>query len=119
MNSRYSPILAPAALLMAGLLMGCSTQDSQKIEQDTQSLAHDTGKAVGGVGIQAKVVTALSTHKGVDMSGLHIDTNSDGVVTLGGHVRSEEEKQTVVETAKGVSGVTKVVDNLRVQPGTS
>ena len=116
MNSRDKRLFIPAALLLAGLLFGCNSQDASQLQQDTHQLAQDTGKAVGGVALQGKVATALSMHKGVDMSGIHIDTDSSGVVTLGGHVRNTQEKKTVVATAEGVTGVSKVVDNLRVQP---
>ena len=116
MNYRYNRFFAPMAFLLTGLLFGCSPHDASQIQQDTHQLAKDTGKAVGGVTLATKVNTALSMHKGVDMSGLHIDTTGDGTVTLGGHVRNEEEKKTVEETAKGVTGVNKVVNNLRVAP---
>ena len=112
---RVKRIYAPASFLLAGLLFGCNPQDAQHLEQDTRHLAQDTGQAFGSATLATKVSTVLSLRKGVDMSGIHIDS-ADGVVTLGGHVRNQEEKKRVVDTVNGITGVDKVVDNLRVQP---
>jgi hyperosmotically inducible periplasmic protein len=41
---------------------------------------------------------------------------TNGVVTLAGPVHTDEEKQKVEEVARGVKGVTQVMNNLQVQP---
>jgi osmotically-inducible protein OsmY len=104
-----------AASLLIGL-SGCNPQDASNLSKDTAHLAKDTGEALGSATLAGKVNTVLSLRKGVDMSGIHIDAASDGVVTLGGHVRNTEERQRVVETVNGIRGVDKVIDNLKVSP---
>lgn len=41
---------------------------------------------------------------------------TNGVVTLAGPVHTDEEKQKIEEVARGVKGVTQVMNNLQVQP---
>lgn len=104
------------ALLLIGLLAGCNSQDAKNLGQDTAALAKDTGQALGSATLAGKVNSVLSLRKGVDMSGMHIETK-DGTVMLSGHVRNTEEKQRVIDTVNGIRGVDQVISkDLRVQP---
>ncbi len=100
--------------LVAALAGGCNSDDARELSQDAGKLAKTAGRAAGNVGLAAKVNTALVNRKGIDMSGLRVETK-DGVVTVGGHVRNAEERRRVIDTIDGVRGVEKVVDNLRIQ----
>ena len=53
-------------------------------------------------------------HKGIDMSGLHIEVR-DSTVTLSGHVRDEGMRRKVSDAVKETTGVDKVVDQLRAE----
>ena len=104
-------------ILLAGLgvlLAGCNKEDAGNLTHDVGQIAHDAGKAAGDAQLAARVNSVLVQRKGIDMSGLHIETKH-GVVTVGGHVRDEHEKHLVLQTVQETRGVDKVVDQLRVQ----
>ncbi len=115
MRNRSRLFLSSGCALAAILLLtGCNPQDARNLSQDLGRTAQHTGQALGNARLAASVNSVLLQRKGVDMSGLHVEAQ-DGVVTLGGHVRSAQERRIVVETVKGVRGVEKVVNNLRIQ----
>lgn len=95
-------------------LAGCNSQDASDLKRDVGKLADTGGRAINNAQLVARVEAALAQRKGVDMSGLHIEAKN-GVVTLGGHVRSSEEKHLVQETTDGIRGVDKIVNNLRIE----
>jgi hyperosmotically inducible protein len=65
-------------------------------------------------GISATVKSKLLLDP--DTSGLRIDVDTDkGVVTLTGTVKTGAEKTEAVEIARGVTGVTSVIDRLTVE----
>src|SRR4051812_12815135 len=102
---RYTSVfLVVAALALAG----CNSQDASNLKNDTQQLAQHAGQAVSGVTLAAKVNSVLAMRKGVDMSGMHVEAK-DGVVTLSGHARDEEERARVIETVNGIRGVDRVI----------
>src|SRR4051812_36706530 len=108
---KFALLLALAALAIAG----CNSQDAQNLSQDAKSIAGHAGQAIGGMTLAGKVNTALALRKDVDIKTLHIDAK-DGVVTVGGHVKTAEEKQRVIDAINNTVGVDKVVDDLRVEP---
>ena len=67
-------------------LAGCNPEDANNLKTDTQKLGHDIVPIVSSATLATKINTHLSLHKGVDMSGLHIETR-DGTATVSGHVR--------------------------------
>lgn len=108
-------LLLAGAALTALWLTGCNSEDAANLRHDTQKLGQDIGPAVAGAGLVAKVTTALSLHKGVDQSGLHLEANGS-TITVSGHVKDEHAKQTVLNVIKETTGVDKVVsDKLRVE----
>ncbi|HEV2038235.1 MAG TPA: BON domain-containing protein, partial [Candidatus Eremiobacteraceae bacterium] len=64
--------------------------------------------------LQAKVKTALAAQTGVNALKVQVSVHS-GVVLLEGSVPSKTVHDLVVETARGVSGVHRVVDHLRLE----
>ena len=104
------------ALAVAGLigLAGCNSQDVNNLGADTKRLGQDIGPAVGNAALTTKVTTHLSFHKGVDMSGLHLET-SDKTVTVSGHVRDAGMRKKVIEAVRETAGVDRVVDKLNIQ----
>ena len=95
-------------------LAGCSSEDARNLQQDTRKLGQDIAPAVGGAALTAKVTTHLSLHKGVDISGLHIET-SGKTVTVSGHVRDAGMRKKVIDTVRETTGVDNVVDKLNLQ----
>ncbi|MGV3614295.1 MAG: BON domain-containing protein [Fimbriimonas sp.] len=100
--------------LLALVAVGCNSGDAKELTQDAGRLAKTAGKAAGNAQVAIRVNAALANRKGVDMSGLHVESDK-GVVTIGGHVRNAEEKKRVLETARDVRGVEKVIDKLRIE----
>ncbi len=110
---KKAAILA-GAILIPILIVGCSENDVRTIKTDTQQLTKDAGPILKNSVLATKVNTHLSLHKGIDMSGLHIETKDDQV-TVSGHVRNEGMKKTVLTVVKETTGVEKTVDRLRVE----
>ncbi len=105
-----------AGLTAVALLTGCNSQDAKNITNDTRTLAGHASESLGNAQLATRVNSVLVQRKGIDMSGLHVETK-DGVVTVSGHVRNQQEKKLVVETVDGTRGVDKVVtDDLRIAP---
>lgn len=109
-----------AAVALA-VLSGCNPQDASELKQDTGKLAEtagkvaeSAGKASVNAGLAAKVNSHLLLHKGVDISGLHIEADK-GHVTVSGHVGSAAEKQRVLVIVRDTAGVEKMTDSLRVE----
>lgn len=106
-------VCALAVFLFA--LAGCNSQDAKNLTQDTKTLASHATESLGNAGLAAKVNTILASWKGVDMSGLHLETK-DGVVTISGHVRNEAERRRILkDVLPNIRGVDKVISkDLRV-----
>jgi len=65
--------------------------------------------------IQKKVEINSLSQPGVD--GHHLEvTSKNGIVTLGGHVHSEEEHAKVLELTEKVPGIKKIIDKVQLKP---
>ena len=100
---------------LTGFLVGCNSQDAQHLKEDTTKLTKDAGEALGTATLTAKVHTHLSLHKGVDQSGIGIETTKEGMVTVSGHVRNKTEHDLVMNIVKETTGVEKWEDKLTVE----
>jgi osmotically-inducible protein OsmY len=86
-----------------------SVRDSLTIDPHLRGVRQQTDD----VTLAASVTTAIAAQAGVNV--FHVSTSAhDGTVTLDGTVPSRSVARTVVETARGISGVKVVVDKLRV-----
>ena len=95
------------------LLVACNSKDAADLSRDVGKVAKTATRAAGNAQLAGRVNAALAQRKGVDMSGLHVESEG-GTVTLGGHVRTAKEKRTVLDTVNGIRGVDKVVDKLTI-----
>lgn len=78
-----------------------------------KELEKESDKALENIITSKRVEAALLQSEQVEY--LHFNISSqDGIVTLSGHVHSDEEKKTAVSITQKVSGVKKVVNNLQV-----
>lgn len=93
---------------------GCNPTDAKELANDSGKLAETTVRSAANASVAAKVNTALSLRKSVDMSGLHVEAEG-GTVTIGGHVNSVKEKKLVLEIVRDTRGVDKVIDKIRVE----
>ncbi|CAN5459142.1 hypothetical protein BH11ARM2_BH11ARM2_17740 [soil metagenome] len=103
---RYLPLLTLA-------LVGCNSKDAGDLSRDAGNLAKTGVRAAGNAQLAARVNSVLVQRKGVDMSGLHIESEG-GTVTVGGTARNKEEKGRILDTVEGIRGVEKVIDKLKV-----
>jgi translation elongation factor EF-1beta len=104
MNQRRTVLTtAPALLLSLALGLGC--RPSQTVERQTKDAALEAQvKAKLAADVGASTVTAVEVNV------------TNGVVTLAGPVRSEEEKQKAEAAARSVEGVSGVNNALQVMP---
>jgi osmotically-inducible protein OsmY len=103
------------ALLVGLLLVGCNATDSQELTQDVGKVAETATRSLANASLAVRVNTHLSLRKGVDMSGLRVESEG-GTVTVSGHVHTPQEKSLVLTIARETRGVERVVDKLRVEP---
>lgn len=105
-----------ALCLICGMVWfaGCNPQDAGNIGADTKKLGQDIGPLVGNAALHTKVSLHLSMHKGIDMSGIHIES-SNSTVTVGGHVRDAAMRNRVINTVHETTGVDRVIDKLAVE----
>ena len=99
--------------LLTTLLSGCNEKDANALKEDTRKLSNDIGPILKNSSLAAKVTAHLTLHKGVDMAGIHIDSQ-DGIATVSGHVKDANAKKVVVSVVRETTGVDKVVDKLEI-----
>lgn len=100
-------------LLPLLVIAGCNKEDASALSNDAERLGRSAAKAAGNAKVAASVNTVLALRKGISMEGLHVESEG-GKVTIGGWVRTREERALVIETVNGIRGVEKVIDQLRV-----
>jgi osmotically-inducible protein OsmY len=76
--------------------------------------APTAGEIATDLALQARVKTALTEQTGVNALKVHVSAHA-GVVQLDGTCASKAVHELVIETARGVSGVRRVVDHLRLE----
>jgi osmotically-inducible protein OsmY len=101
MFKRAIPMLA---ILAAAGLIGCASTPKSE----------GTGEYVDDTVVTAKVKTALLEQPTLKSAEINVETFK-GVVQLSGFVRSHENVDTAVDTAKGVKGVTSVKNDMLVK----
>lgn len=108
MGSRFALLL-----LLVGAAIGCNSTDATDLKRDATQLGQTAQRAATNATVAGKVNAALALRKGVDMKGLHVSTEG-GVVTIGGHVGSAQEKKTVLDVANNTVGVERVIDQINI-----
>ncbi|MGE3539631.1 MAG: BON domain-containing protein [Candidatus Tectimicrobiota bacterium] len=98
----YGRLVLFAALLLA-VLIGCTT-------------TQNPGRQLDDNAIHAAVKTKLTADRLSNL--VNVDVNvSNGVVTLAGVVPNAAVKAEAEQEARSVSGVSRVINNLQVNPG--
>jgi hyperosmotically inducible periplasmic protein len=82
--------------------------------QKTKEGVNKSGEVITDAWITAKVHTRFTGEDALKGSDIDVDTNNH-IVTLNGTVKSAAGRARAVELAKTTDGVTKVVDNLKIQ----
>lgn len=84
--------------------------------EDLKAAGNQAGVKLDHAALIAKVKTKLANDVGLStVTGINVDARGD-VVTLSGTVSTPEQKHQAEISAGQVSGVTRVVNNLQVQP---
>ena len=107
--------LAAVAAALAVVVTGCNRSERQEVRQETKQATNAAATTVDNAALTTKVKAALLADELV--KGTQINVESDnGVVTLLGSVDSAAHKDRAEQVAKGVSGVTRVQNNLTAGP---
>jgi hyperosmotically inducible periplasmic protein len=101
-------------VVLGAALCGCNPQDADNLKSDAGKLVKTTSEAAGNATVAGKVNIVLASWKGIHMERFRVEAK-DGVVTLVGTVPSSKEKAEAERVANQVRGVTKVVNNLKVE----
>lgn len=113
-----------ALLLAAGLFAGCTERQQSQAGTSLNNLATTAPQAarkaladprLKNAVLATRVASAIAAQTGVNAARVK-PTARDGIVTLTGSAPTEAVKTTMLQTARGVPGVRRVVDKIEVQP---
>jgi hyperosmotically inducible periplasmic protein len=86
----------------------------KEVAEDQKSILQKTGRFMSDAWITSKVKTVFLFSKNTEGSEITVSTQ-EGVVTLEGSVKSEKQKQQVIQLAKEVVNVKSVQSNLTIE----
>lgn len=104
-----------ALALACGMLAACTAQQQQSARQTANSVASAAPGGAKDALIAAGVSARLAAIDVDAATSVHTAVH-DGTVTLSGQARSLRERATYERAARSIDGVTRVVDNVRVNP---
>ncbi|QYY28695.1 BON domain-containing protein [Cupriavidus pinatubonensis] len=114
-NSRLVVPAVAAALLFAGTIAnGAPTDPPAAPSSPGRTVAPRDTEATTDRAITTEVRSRLSATRGLEPANIRVST-TDGVVRLEGTVRDDAQRARVMETARGVRGVTAVSDELKAR----
>ena len=127
MKAKALAVLIPALFLSTAALAQSSTAPRDPATREpSQEAAPNDAKGGGSVSkedvsdatITGKVKSALAADVGLrTVTGINVDTDAGGVVTLKGKVDSADTKKRAGQVAKKVKGVKSVKNQLTVTKG--
>lgn len=95
----------------AAALGACTRDERQEVRTEAKQATNTAAGVVDNAALTTKVKAALLADEMVKGTQINVDS-SNGVVSLNGTVDSAAHKTRAEEVAKGVSGVTRVQNNL-------
>lgn len=113
-----------AVLFAAAILTGCTERQQSQTDSALKNLATTAPQAarkaladprLKNALLATRVASAVAAQTGVNAARVKT-TARDGIVTLTGSAPTEAVKTTMLQTARGVPGVRRVVDKIEVQP---
>lgn len=126
MKAKALAVLIPALFLATSAVAQTdksSTTDHSASDKDkmhvptAEDRAHNR-EAVSDSSVTAKVKSALAADVGLKtVTGIEVDTDAGGIVTLKGKVDSADVKKRAEAVAKKVSGVKSVKNQIQVSKG--
>jgi hyperosmotically inducible periplasmic protein len=108
-------VAATAAIVVLG---ACSRDERKEVRTEVKQATNTAANAVDNAALTTKVKAALLADELVKGTQINVDSNN-GVVTLTGAVDSPAHMQKAEQIAKGVSGVTRVQNNLNAPTTTT
>lgn len=121
-------LLGIVVIAVGGFLMGwwaTEELDRDKLEERVGTAGATVKERAGDAAVQAKnaledgaLTAKIKSKMTLDdtLEGIQINVDTTGhVTTMAGTVRSEAQRQRVLQLARETKGVTKVIDNLKVQ----
>jgi len=91
------------------------TRTTVDMDRERGTNRHTMAQTWDNATLTTKVKSALAADAGLGTLMLNVDSN-EGVVTINGDVKSEQQKESVTRIASGVEGVTSVVNNTMLKP---
>jgi len=108
-------VAASAAILVLG---ACTRDERKEVRTEAKQATNAAANVVDNAALTTKVKAALLADELVKGTQINVDSNN-GVVTLSGAVDSPAHKEKAEQVAKGVSGVTRVQNNLNAPTTTT
>ena len=108
-------VAATAAILVLG---ACTRDERKEVRTEVKQATNAAANVVDNAALTAKVKAALLADELVKGTQINVDS-TNGVVTLSGAVESSAHMQKAEQIAKGVSGVTRVQNNLNAPTTTT
>lgn len=101
--------LTTSAVLIGALLLPVAayTADSDTDRSSPKAFVKDSI-------ITTKIKAEMAKDKQVSALRIKVDTDNNGVVTLSGKAKSQEEADKAVSIARGVKGVASVENNIQI-----
>ena len=98
-------------IVLSGALMAPLFAYSEDADSDRSSPKAFVKDSV----ITSKIKAEMAKTKGVSAMHIKVDTDTNGVVTLSGTAKSQDEVDKAVAIARGVRGVASVDNNIKVK----
>jgi osmotically-inducible protein OsmY len=108
-------VATTAAILVLG---ACTRDERQEARTEAKQATNTAANVVDNAALTTKVKAALLADELVKGTQINVDSDN-GVVTLSGAVDSPAHMQKAEQVAKGVSGVTRVQNNLNAPTTTT
>ena len=108
-------VAATATILVLG---ACTRDERKEVRTEAKQATNAAANVVDNAALTTKVKAALLADELVKGTQINVDSNN-GVVTLNGAVDSPAHKEKAEQVAKGVSGVTRVQNNLNAPTTTT
>ncbi len=105
-------VVTAAAVLVLG---ACNRSEQKEVRTEAKQATNTASNVVDNAALTTKVKSALLADDMVKGTQINVDSNA-GVVKLTGTVDTPGQVTRAVEVAKGVSGVTRVENNLTSSP---
>jgi hypothetical protein len=114
MDGDTGPASEPTAVGTGGIDTQRVRERGAQIGEAVAGASQKAAETISDAGLTAKIKSKMALDDLVKARTINVDS-ADGVVTLTGQVRSEQERQRALALARETNGVTSVVDRLQIR----